>query len=484
MLKTDVQTLTEREATRTEVKRSAEVTFRPEDEVKKIISVSATAYLKSVETKDRATCAKAQIAFQMIYLAEDGYKKCEGQAETEADIQIEGAIVTVHTDNARATLSGDGYAVKCSVIFVGQGETPREKTVVTGGEDLIVKQTQIVFDEPTEVFADDFTVADEFDLSYSIKSVLSREQTVKVKTMESGVSRVIIGGEICVALAVIASDNDDLVTVKKNLPFRMEVACPGAMPDGKARGEVSVKRAAYKVYADEVKNDCTVQAEITLSAQVAAVNEKKISVAQDAYSLCDEVEIDRERITAERLSEVKFKEERVVATATGDVPDGGKIVGTLGKTVTVFSADSGAVSGSVKTDVIFRNADNGTTCVSAEAPFSIEITGEKIHGVRVDCCDLTARIVNGGIELEFVPIVNYRVYTVTETEAITDVRAKSARNKPTCAISVYLPEKGDELWDICKRLGLGEDEITANNPDLVFPLTGNERIIVYRQKTY
>ena len=80
MLKTDVQTLTEREATRTEVKRSAEVTFRPEDEVKKIISVSATAYLKSVETKDRATCAKAQIAFQMIYLAEDGYKKCEGQA--------------------------------------------------------------------------------------------------------------------------------------------------------------------------------------------------------------------------------------------------------------------------------------------------------------------------------------------------------------------------------------------------------------------
>ena len=50
MLKTDVQTLTEREATRTEVKRSAEVTFRPEDEVKKIISVSATAYLKSVET--------------------------------------------------------------------------------------------------------------------------------------------------------------------------------------------------------------------------------------------------------------------------------------------------------------------------------------------------------------------------------------------------------------------------------------------------
>ena len=187
----------------------------------------------------------------------------------------------------------------------------------------------------------------------------------------------IIGGEICVALAVIASDNADLVTVKKNLPFRMEVACPGAMPDGKARGEVSVKRAAYKVYADEVKNDCTVQAEIILSAQVAAVNEKKISVAQDAYSLCDEVEIDCERITAERLSEVKFKEERVVAAATGDVPDGGKIVGTLGKTVTVFSADNGAVSGSVKTDVIFRNADNGTTCVSAEAPFSIRLPKRK-----------------------------------------------------------------------------------------------------------
>ena len=484
MLKTELQTLTEREEIRAEVKRSAEIAFKPEDEVKKIISVSSAAYLKSVEEKGQATCAKTQIVFQMIYLAEDGYKKCEGQTDVETDIQLSSAVVTVYTDNARATLLGDGYAVKCSVIFAGQGRSEREKSVVTGGEGLIVRQAAIAVDEPTETCRDEFTVADEFELSYSIKSVLAREQTIKVKTVESGVSRVIIGGEICVALAVITSDNDNPTTIKKALPFRLEVACPEAMPDGKAYGEVSLKRATYKVYADEVKNDCTVQAELTVTAQAVAVNEKKISVATDAYSLCDEVEIDRERITCERLSEVKFKEERIVAAATGFVPDGGKIVGTIGKTVTVFSIDNGAVSGSVKTDVIFRNADNGTTCVSAEAPFSMELTADKICGVNVGCCDMTARAVNGAIELDFVLCANYRVYAVTEAEAITDVHAVGERTKPACAVSVYLPEKGDELWDICKRLGLGEEEITANNPDLVFPLDGSERIIVYRQKTY
>ena len=47
---------------------------------------------------------------------------------------------------------------------------------------------------------------------------------------------------------------------------------------------------------------------------------------------------------------------------------------------------------------------------------------------------------------------------------------------------MFIPAAGDELWDVSKRLACTEDEVTRLNPDLEFPLKGDERIIIYRQK--
>ena len=56
------------------------------------------------------------------------------------------------------------------------------------------------------------------------------------------------------------------------------------------------------------------------------------------------------------------------------------------------------------------------------------------------------------------------------------------RKADECAISVFVPKKGDELWDISKQLRVSEEEIMKCNENLEFPLRGDERIIIYRQK--
>ena len=50
------------------------------------------------------------------------------------------------------------------------------------------------------------------------------------------------------------------------------------------------------------------------------------------------------------------------------------------------------------------------------------------------------------------------------------------------AISVYIPREGEELWSLAKRLNATPESIMSANKDLQFPLTGKERIAVYRQK--
>ena len=51
------------------------------------------------------------------------------------------------------------------------------------------------------------------------------------------------------------------------------------------------------------------------------------------------------------------------------------------------------------------------------------------------------------------------------------------------ALSVYIPEAGDSLWDTAKKLLQTPESIQATNPELSFPLSGKERILVYRPKT-
>ena len=50
------------------------------------------------------------------------------------------------------------------------------------------------------------------------------------------------------------------------------------------------------------------------------------------------------------------------------------------------------------------------------------------------------------------------------------------------AVSVYIPAAGDGLWETAKRLSESPENIRSSNPDLNFPLTGKERILIYRPK--
>jgi chorismate mutase len=61
------------------------------------------------------------------------------------------------------------------------------------------------------------------------------------------------------------------------------------------------------------------------------------------------------------------------------------------------------------------------------------------------------------------------------------VKEVGEKKKQTSAISVYIANCGEELWDLSKRLSVSPEVLSANNKDLEFPLSGKERIVIYRQ---
>ncbi|MBO4323254.1 MAG: hypothetical protein J5836_01185, partial [Clostridia bacterium] len=119
----------------------------------------------------------------------------------------------------------------------------------------------------------------------------------------------------------------------------------------------------------------------------------------------------------------------------------------------------------------------------AEAPFDIET---EIAGfatiINVSISDFSAKVRNGAIEFEFTLKITYRLYETDEFELISEIAEAEERPSETSSITIYIPNEGDDSWEIAKRLGESEEEIRKYNPDLVFPLSDKDRIIIYRQK--
>ena len=65
---------------------------------------------------------------------------------------------------------------------------------------------------------------------------------------------------------------------------------------------------------------------------------------------------------------------------------------------------------------------------------------------------------------------------------VKDVKFLGEKKKNDAAISIYIPTEGEELWSLSKRLNVCPETLIETNKELQFPLTGKERIVVYRRK--
>jgi hypothetical protein len=88
---------------------------------------------------------------------------------------------------------------------------------------------------------------------------------------------------------------------------------------------------------------------------------------------------------------------------------------------------------------------------------------------------------NNQIFIEFDILATLSQREVKSLPIIKSLQEGEDKKVNTSAISVYACNKGDTLWDISKRLGVSEDDVLKTNKDLEFPLSGEERIVIYRE---
>ena len=470
---------------RSENRVKAEVNFTLAEDIKKSVSVNAKAFLVSSKSENGKTEVKSKVVFTLVYLSEDGYKKIETDTDVSTSFPFENCIISLSVSDAKLLSGGSSAAV--NVIFTAEYKTFEENSYLQGGDNIIIRENTEEIDIRYQPKDNRHTVSDEFDLDYAIKEVLTHNATVALNEVSAGLGRIIFEGEVILTLKALPfSENNDILKERKIIPFRFELDYSDCSPEMFAFGNVEVVSNNLKIFSDEDKNTCRVSVDVGLLISGEAVGKESVAFIEDAY-----LKDFNSGLTVKNLKLNRFAGRKVVTEKingiVGESTDGGRIVAVMGESLFVYGTNASGetlnIDGAVRCDVVFKNSDNGISTKVAEIPYSIEIL-EKLTAESIKICllDLSAKIRNGEIEIDAVLLISYNAFEEKTVMCVEDITEGERRNLSQSAISVFIPTKGDGIWEIAKQFGSDEDEIKRLNPDLNFPLSGEERIIIYRQK--
>ncbi|MBQ7164013.1 MAG: LysM peptidoglycan-binding domain-containing protein, partial [Clostridia bacterium] len=264
--------------------------------------------------------------------------------------------------------------------------------------------------------------------------------------------------------------------------FRLEAEMRSASPEMQAAAFLSLSKCAIKVVVDEVKDTSAVIASFDMDCYGSVYSGKTVRLARDAYSVKNEVGVTVSGFTNRFVTAQYGTAEKISGSTDHEFTDGAEIVAVVGERIenVGLNADNNLISGVISATVI-EASENGYSGKRAAVPFEVPFAGNKSTEYAI-----CAAIENFGYRLrntlDFDAAIRFSVTEkVTEQyTAVSEITVGDEKTEKTTAISVYIAKGNDTLWDVCKELGVSAEVIAELNPEVTFPLTGAERIIVYR----
>ena len=467
------------------------------ESVKKIISATAVAFVSSCALDGDKIRYTGKTTYFICY--EDGEGEirknecgCEFSGEIDGSFN-DGVTVLDATASIEKTefsltgikLSAIGYIdIKVSLSEAEQVDA------LIGGEGLITDTDSVCIVKPLGIRQTNYPLEEEFDLTFAVKEVINHQATAVVTSAQCGVGAVIVDGEVYLSLTALTLDGK-VKKETKAFPFRAEVELEEAMPACTANATVKVKsfKTDISVAGDE---SSTAKVEVILSLIASAHECVEQMVAVDVFSINKIVETEKIEASEEKPCEVRFVLQNVQALAGIDAPtDGASVCALTGEAVEITETkrvENGlAVTGVLSANVIFIGGDGKIFSRKAHAPF------ETVLGANIPCgadvtIKATVKCADGKVvsadEIEILAEIAFSVYSCEKTKIriIGKVTEKGEKKAEKSAISVFIASPKETLWQLAKRLNVCPSDLLTANKELQFPLTGEERIVVYRQK--
>lgn len=472
----------------------------PADGIKRIINISSFAAILHTEAAEGKIEYGGRIAFFISYEAAGGQiKKCEcgaeftGAAASEAITPGCFSFASVKTEREEADLSGVKLTVSAAAEVTLELYECVKLPALTGGEELILKTEDLAYERGSGLKEGGYIVEERFTAEIRVEEVLAQRAHAAVTSVQCGVGVIIAEGEVYFSAILLQSgDKKDIIRENRTIPFRAEIECEAAMPVFTAQARVSVKSLKTDIRVDEEKGISEVTAQAALVLLGEAFSEESAAVAADAFSTSENLNLVRESAVCVKELPPLSSEVRVSGRAEiEEIPVGASLGAVCRENAELaevtYRDGTFRASGAITFAMIFTDAEGGVFSKKAEIPFETEFSQNLPDGAEYEVCVTAERgrakllsLTEAEAEFDLVFTVFPRVSR--EITVIKEISSEGEKPVSDYAISVYIPVKGEELWDTAKRLNVAPEKLAETNRDLIFPLSGEERIVVYREK--
>ena len=470
------------------------------ESVSKILNVWAFAVITESSVDNGKIKYKGRTVFYTCYLDTDSaIKKCECGNEFSGEITSElcrdGACVDVGVSVLKTSNDLSGTKPVLSAVLEVHAKLCDNKNVnaLCGGEDVIVNTSEVSLAKSLGVKKAVYPVEQEFQLNYPAKEVLYHRADAIVTGAQCGVGTIIVDGEVLLSVIILQNtEKEGIIRENKSMPFRLEIECEEAMPSMFAVASVTEKSFKTDLNVDLDNGISIMNASAMLSFKGEAFMVETHSLATDAFNLEREVELIKEDIPYYKVCDLRNCLQNVSCVAVTDALPVGVTLNAVGsERAEIISAECEQgvlkVTGVVSATGYFTDTDGKCFTKILEAPFETKIEQAVPCGAEyefsVKAERANARIVSV-TEIELNLELYFTVYPKEKCSMryVKEVNLLKEKQVSNSAISVYLALEGEDLWSLSKRLNVCPETLESTNKDLSFPLSGKERIVIYRQK--
>lgn len=462
-----------------------------DEEDSPILFTSGVATLNIVEALDGEIKYGGKVIFTIVKDL-NGLSKRELGVEFMYKAELKGATVNdsafgcAKVENVKVSVTNGIPTVSAALIFVGGVTSGEGGEFLKGLSGANCKKGEVIKSNIASKISKPVSVEDEFDLDVSVKDVLWHQEKVIIKSSTCSIGSVITSGEIELSALIVTLGSESPIKVVKNIPYRIETDVKEAMPSLICKTALEIKNSSLKVLVDENKNKSSVAFMAELSHVISVYETENVSYVVDAY--LKEKELSFEKYDAS-LSEVLGEntiEGKVVFKETFKISKNTRLECPLFVKIEQidFSLDGVEIKFDGVAEVgVLINDGASYKVETALIPFNLSGTafGDSRDIIDANAYNLQAEVVGEDINVEFDVLVRAFETKFNKCSFISKIEEGEDKIVNESAISVCIPKPENTLWDIAKALGVSEEEILKTNSDLTFPLTGDERIVIYRE---
>ena len=483
----------------------AECRLMPEAgiKIKKVLSISCAGNINTLEMLAGEARFSGRVSFKVLFSDDEGNLHCIAGGEGFSDKAVAAEITAgmsgeaecCVTDSDTASVLDGEIRLTCVLdvqLFADAGE--RITHLKEGGGDLFTQKETLEYCALSGKSEETFSISDERSSKEKPVRVLMCESQAVIKNAYAGIDCITAEGT-AVTTVLIETAGKNVGSLVFNTDFSQEIQARGASAGNDVTALVAVKDASARLLGDGEEGN-TVRTEIDLTVRASAFSQETAELVTDAFCVTNEVNMATESFKVSRFMFSKCFNERIEGSAPldADMPFIDNICAVCGGRMNIAVAaaetDRVRIEGLINTGVIYFNREaDSVSSVQVELPFSIALSAPGVKEGSVVMAkgivtDIGARPRKGTeIDIGASVCISIQVFESRDGLCVKEIEIGAERDLKMSAIAVYITKAGESLWDVAKALCTTPELILSYNPGLKVPLSGNERILVYRQHT-